>query len=566
MPNSLAFLRRHLCVVIVFSIFSNLATLLPSLFLLQIYDRVLSSRSMETLWMLVFISLLGYGFTFGIEYARQLILSDTAMRFAALCRDHCDPQQLLSAAAGKPSLGPVNDVRSAEQFLSGHTIPLLLDAPWGIVFLLIIFLLDVRLGAVAMCGVALIALVAIIEWKRNARGTRLAREAFFESEQASRTVQSDAEVIVAAGVATGVLAAQRTLRARERFLSTTTALSQYFYKSLGKSVQGGLQTAMLAVGAALVIGSHASGGVMLAATILLGRVLQPLQGVLATWHTSKDGMAALLRLKTWLSAIPAKPMSESVPQSARLAVEGVGFGYANAPVPLLAHVSFAVDPGNLLFVRGACGSGKTTLARLLAGLYRPLRGSITLGDIGPHALDRFSGTACIGLLSQEGMLLPGSIAQNIGRMMHGTPIEADQRAVEAAARIAGIHEWILSLPAGYKTLIGPGAHYLTHAESRFVELARSVYGGPKLVILDEPAAWLDESWRQRLQEAVQRMLAEDIAVVILATQAPFTIEVDQTAILHQGRIMQSVTTPQENPILASLGVPPFVRPQLPGMP
>lgn len=564
--HSLAFLRRHLYVVIAFSIFSNLAALLPSLFMLQVYDRVLSSRSIETLWMLVFVSILGYGFSFGIEYARQLILSDTAVRFALLCREHGDMQQLLSTAAGKSSLGPANDIRLTEQFLSGHTVPLLLDAPWGIVFLLIIFLFDVRLGAVALAGVVLIALVALIGSKRDACRARSAQGAIQASEHASRIVQDQAELIAAVRAATGVLAAQRALRARERVLSTTAALSQSFYRSLGKCAQGGLQTAMLAVGAALVISHHASGGLMLAATILLGRVLQPLQGLLATWEASRDGVAALLRLKTWLSSIPATPAAEAMPECGRLAVEGVGFGYANANGPVLAHVSLAIEPGKLLFIQAASGSGKTTLARLLAGLYHPQRGRITLGGIAPHTLSGASGAACIGLLPQDGMLLPGTVAENIGRTMHGTPIEVDQHAIEAAARLAGIHEWILTLPAGYRTHIGPGGLYLGHAERTFVELARCLYGAPRLVILDEPAAWLDETWRQKLLEAVKRMQAQDMAVLMLASHAPFTIAADQTAVLQHGRMMPSAAMSPEIPALIRPVVPAFVRPQHPGMP
>ncbi|CAG2158491.1 ATP-binding cassette domain-containing protein [Cupriavidus numazuensis] len=549
-------LQWPLGLVVIFSVFGNLAALVPSLFLLQVYDRVLSSRSIETLWMLVFISILAYLLSFGLEYARGLILADTALHFGVACRSHSDKYLLLSLAGGQSATGAAlpNDMRTAEAFLSGPGLPLLLDAPWGLFFLLVVFAFDARLGLVALGGLFLMVLVAYLDKRLVARKMEAASESQALAERADRELQLHAITLLQMGGTRELVAAHSALRLREQLAGTALVISLSFYRLASKAVMGGLQTAMLTAGAILVINSHASGGIMLAATLLLGKVLQPLQPLAASWQSISNGLTAFLRLHAWLQQ-PNEDTKPMTPATADLIVDALGFGYPNTSCPVLMQASFRLAGGELLIIRGASGSGKTTLARLLSGMYRPHRGAVTLDAKSTYTVDRVGGNG-IGLLAQDAAIFSGTIAQNIGRTMHGGAQRPAQQALECAAKMVGIHEWILSLPLGYETPIGSDGHHLTYAETRFIELARSVYWAPKLIVLDEPATRLDEAWRTRLQLAIERMLDSGMAVVICAIESPFPVDASQLAHLRGGTVLresqlQAPPMPISPPIVAS---------------
>lgn len=518
------------------SVLTNAAALVPTVFLLQVYDRVLASRSLETLWMLVFISLLAYVFSLGVEMARGLILSHAALRFGSTYRQYNDTHAARLAASHQlaTSHSVQRDIGAVELFLSGRGLVQLLDLPWAAIFLLVIFLFDTRLGAVALAGFLIIGLVAHAERRHRVALMGAAEDARASAEAATAELTWQASMLAQAGRTTRLMADVSVWRWRERVAGMSVSLRQASYALVSKTVVGVLQTAMLATGALLVIADHASGGIMLAATLLLGRALQPMQALFANWQSVQEAYAAWPRLQRWVHT-PLPVHSAPSPAKGPLVAEAVNFGHrVGAPLSLI-QASLRAEPAQVLSIIGGDGSGKTTLGGILSGQLRPMSGAATLDGIRVDTLDR-SRHSAIAVLTQESWMFAASVAANIAGMHSAVtdgPVLAD---IEVAARMAGIHDWILSLPQGYATVIGRGGHYLTHAEQRFVELARTLCGCPHVVVLDEPSARFDDAATQRLETVIRRMTDAGMIVVLLAVRPPFDPMPGQVLTLHQGRL------------------------------
>jgi len=443
----------------------------------------------------------------------------------------------------------LRDVNSLRAFLTGPGILSLFDAPWVVIYVLIIFLFHPLLGAVALLG----ALIMLGLGMLNEKLSRQPLEAMqLESRRAGRFADqsiANAEVARALGMVESLargweghsrkgLENQLQANRASSVLSSTTRFMRQF-----------LQVAMLAAGAWLVIEQSATAGVMIAATILLGRALAPVETAIAGWKGLVDARSAYGRLNQMLATEPRDEAQTELPAPhGELAVERAIFGFRGQERPVIKQVSFKLTAGNALAIVGPSAAGKSTLARLIVGLWKPLSGAVRLDNADISAWPRQRLGPYVGYLPQDVELFAGTVSQNIARMG-----EVNSTAVVEAAKWAGVHEMILRLPQGYDTPIGEGGAFLSAGQRQRVALARALYGKPRLVVLDEPNSNLDADGEAALIEAIRRMKAEGVTLVIVTHRSRLLTVMDLILVLHDG-VVERLGPPSE--VLARLSRSP----------
>ena len=523
-------LRPYFAYAALFSLAINLLMLAAPLYMLQVFDRVISSRSEETLLALTVATIAALGAMALLDVVRSRLLAAAGM---ALDR-RLGPRVLegvlgrVSAADFTPGLRDVNALRA---FLGGNGVMALFDAPWLPIFLLIIFLFHPLLGAIALGGALLMCLLAYLN-ERLARPPLERAQA--EGRRAARYIDAavrNTEVIGALGMLPALT--RRWERLNDAVLSEQMLAARVGGRFSGSSkfVRQALQTAMLAAGAWLVVGQHVSAGVMIAATILLGRALAPVEMLVAGWRSLVEARGAWRRLAALLDKPPAAASTELPAPSGKLDIEGVSFAYPGAQRPFLRGVSFKLAAGESLGVVGPSASGKSTLSRLLVGVWKPASGAVRLDGADVAAWPRAALGPHIGYLPQDVELFSGSVAENIARL--GEP---DAAEVVRAAQRAGVHELILRLPKGYDSEVGEGGQVLSAGQRQRIALARAMYGRPCLVVLDEPNSNLDHDGELALARALGVLKEERVTVVIVAHRPSLLAHVDRMLVLREGMV------------------------------
>ena len=440
-------------------------------------------------------------------------------------------QALRQAATGR---GPAHaerlrDVTQLRNFLASGGVRALFDAPWLPIYLFVIGLMHPLLGLAAGIGAAALALLGVA----TERLTREATEATLgHSRSVGRHAESltrHAEVIVGMGMAASAVSAWRLrheqlLDGQSRLGALSSRLS-----ALARVARQGVQMAVLGIGAWLVVGSDASPGIMVAATILLGRALQPVEHLISGWKQLVDARGAWRRLSE-PHAMAGRDARLRLPAPAgRLELERVVFTHDTARPALIKGVSFAIDAGESLGLVGTSGSGKTTLARLLLGVWQPHSGAVRLDDANLAHWDRSELGAHLGYMPQDVSLLAGTVAQNIARLG-----EVDDAKVIRAAQRAQAHDMILRLPNGYDTQVGEGGIGLSGGQRQRIALARALYGEPKLVVLDEPDAHLDADGEDALRAALRALKASGTTVVLVGHRIGLMAQLDKIAVMKEG--------------------------------
>ncbi|HEX7053983.1 MAG TPA: type I secretion system permease/ATPase [Burkholderiales bacterium] len=526
-----AALRPYVAFAGLFSLAINLLLLVPPLYMLQVFDRVLTSRSYETLVFLTLGAALALATMAGLDMVRTQLLAaggaalDRALGARVL-------ERLLGEAARKGAGEQANALRDAQcvrAFFGGAGILALFDLPWLPVFLLVIFLFHPLMGGFALGG----ALVMLALAAANERLTRRALEhAQAEARRAASFIDTSArncEVVSALGMLDAVTGRWAALNesASERQMQAARAGARI--SGLTRLARQLIQTGMLAIGAYVVLQQHVSAGVMIAATILLSRALSPVEQLVAGWRGLVEARAAWRRLTELLSGDeePRDPTALPSPEG-RLAAENVVFGLKGAERPILRGVSFQLAPGESLGVIGPSGSGKSTLARLMVGVWRPVAGHMRLDGADVAAWERAELGPHIGYLPQDVALFPGTVAQNVARLAG-----SDDAEVIRAAKRAHAHEMILRLPKGYDTEVAGG---LSPGQRQRIGLARGLYGDPRLVVLDEPNASLDSEGEQALLRALAGLKADGVTVVIIAHKPSLLSGVDKLLVLRDGLV------------------------------
>jgi len=517
-----------------FSLVVNILMLAPALFMLQVFDRVLTSRSLETLVMLLALVIGALLFMAYLDMIRSRLLTAAAVTLEKRLGPRVLGEMIRRSAApgGGDAMHGLRDVNSLRAFLTGPGILAIFDAPWVPVFVLIIFLFHPWLGILALFGAVTLFILAIANEKLSRRPLEAMQ---VESRKAGRFAEQgivNAEVARTLGMVDGLARGWEghSRKGLEYQLQASRAGSML--TSTTRFLRQSLQIVMLATGAYLVIKQEATAGVMIAATLLLSRALAPVESAIAGWKGMVDARSAYARLqKLFEPDGRAEAVTELPPPKGNVNVERVVFGFRGQDRPVIKQISFDVPAGQSLAIVGPSAAGKSTLARLIVGLWKPAVGVVRLdgADISSWPRERLG--PYVGYLPQDVELFAGSVSQNIARMG-----EVDSAAVIEAARQAQVHDLILRLPQGYDTPIGEGGAFLSAGQRQRVALARALYGKPRLVVLDEPNSNLDGEGETALIEAIRRLKTDGVTLIIITHRGKLLTSMDRILVLRDGTI------------------------------
>lgn len=520
----------------VFSIFVNLLMLTGPLFMLQVYDRVLGSRSEETLVALAVLVMALYGLMGLLDYARGRVLARVGARFQATL----DPRvfdavlaRTREAAPGTAQATGLRDMATIQQMFASPAMLALFDVPWTPIFLGVIFIFHPWLGWLATAGGAVLIAATLLNNWMTRRRMLAAQVAQARAQSFSDEIQRGHETVRGQGMAAAV--ARRWMTMREGALADTVAAADWqgFFGAFTKAFRLMLQSAILGLGAWLVLRGEMTAGAIIAGSVMMGRALAPIEQSIGQWALVQQSLAAWKALASLLETTPPAPEVMRLPRpEAHMRLAGVSVLNAPGGKPALLGITLDIRPGTVLGVIGRSGSGKTTLARTMLGLARPVQGEVRLGGA---TLDQYAPAdlgAYIGYLPQDVMLFTGTVEENIARMGH----EIDSAEVVRAAQRARAHELILNLPDGYRTRLDGRDIRLSGGQRQRIGLARALYGDPVMLILDEPNSALDHEGSEALNQAVRDFRASD-RVVVLMTHRPIAIqECTRLAVIDQGRI------------------------------
>jgi ATP-binding cassette, subfamily C, type I secretion system permease/ATPase len=521
--------------VAVFSGLINLLALTSSIYMLQLYDRVIPSHSVPTLVGLTILMLLlfaGYGV---LDTVRSRVMSHIGLRIDRALRARVFELVLLLPLRAKSSdsLQPVRDLDQVRGFLTGAGPIALFDLPWMPFYLGLVFLLHPWLGLLGTIGAATLLVLTILTEVRSRAPTKSASTSAAARLLFGEAARRNAEVIRALGMGPHISAIWSAHN--EKYLTDQVGASDVAvtYGTLSKVLRLILQSAVLGLGAYLVIMGQVTGGVMIAASILVSRALAPIEIAIANWRGFLSSRQSAERLSKLLQSLPIRPEAIVLPTPARtFTVEGLWIAAPGHQKPIVENASFLLRAGDGLGVIGPSASGKSTLARALVGAWLPVRGNIRLDG---GALDQWSPAALgvnIGYLPQDIELFDSSVAQNIARFDKNAPATA----IIAAAQKAGAHEMILQLPEGYETRIGDGGTALSAGQRQRVALARALYDDPFLVVLDEPSSNLDADGDAALMRAIASVRQRG-GIVIIVTHRPAALSgLDQLLVMSGGQV------------------------------
>jgi PrtD family type I secretion system ABC transporter len=525
--------RRAFWSVAVFSAVVNILVFASPLYMMQVYDRVLSSRSIPTLIGLSLLLVGALAFQAFLDLIRSRIVVRAAtlldrrlattvhkavMQFAVWRRQGVEAQQ------------PVRDLDQIRSFLTGSGPLAIVDLPWVPVFLAICFLIHPALGMLAIGGGATLLVFTLLTERASRAHSRslaadgAARSAMVEGDR------RNSESAVAMGM--GATLGQRWTDLNDRYVATLGRSSDVIsgYGGVSKALRLLLQSAMLGLGAYLVICQELSAGAMMAASIMMGRGLAPVDMAIANWRGFVGARDSVRRLSEMLSLLPPKAPATELPKPSRTLEVAVAVAPPGGNAPLIRNAEFRLEAGEVLGIIGPSGSGKTSLARALAGVWPPMKGSVRLDGAALDQWEPEERGRHIGYVSQAVELFDGTIAENIARMSPAP----DSAAVLAAAELAGAHELIVRLPAGYDTRIGEGGAVLSAGQRQRIALARAIYGDPFLVVLDEPNSNLDGEGEAALQKAIRELKTGGAIVVIIAHRPASLAACDKVLLVVNG--------------------------------
>ncbi len=517
-------------------VFVNLLHLALPLFTIQVYDRVLSSGSLETLGALITLVVIILGFQMLLDVLRQRIFVILGGRIMTqLGRPVLDAAVETSLRDGPAGVsGVLRDLTELRAFISSGAIALPVDVAMTPLFLAVLFLLHPGYGLVGLAGVVLLTIAAVATEmavrEPTADGSRAAARAQAETAEVIR----HAELVTAMGM---LPALARRWRRNQAIAIDKTERGQRIVKLLASLTRGlrlGLQIGIISMGAVLVTSELVSAGTIIAATVMMGRLLIPFERLIDGWRKWVDVIAQMGRLREVCAT--GAVGRDTVPievQNGRLVVDRLTYIPSENARPILRNVSFELDSGSLLGVIGPSGAGKSTLSRMIMGLWRPTAGGVYLDGQSTFSHERGSFGRAVGYLPQDPMLFNASVRDNIARFG-----DADMAQVIEAARTAGVHELIGGLPQGYATRLGSGGVELSGGQRQRVALARAILGDMKLLVLDEPNAHLDAEGEAALIAALSCLQDRGTTIVVIAQRMSILTRADQLLVLRDGAVAQ----------------------------
>jgi PrtD family type I secretion system ABC transporter len=534
MPPLFKLCRAELLSASFFSLFINLLMLALPLYMLQIFERVVTTGNLSTLFYLTVLALFAFA-VMGILIAiRSRILISAGERFDSAASPLALKAQFESVLATSKSRDaqPLRDVQTVRNFIAGNGINALFDAPWVPIFIIAIFALHPLQGMVALVGAALLFVLALLnEWSSRAaiQETNISQAMALNEAQA---YLRNAETIVAMGMTPQVRSRWEQSHASisSKLLAVGDRIS--IFTGLGRVVRISLQILILAVGATLAIEGKIGPGAMFVGAILMGRALAPVEQAMGAWKGLVGARQAYARINTLLQETAQNEEGVSLPQpKGEIKVEQLLYYAPGTRKPLIKQLQFQLAPGEVLGIAGPSGAGKTTLGKLLIGALKPQMGAVRLDGADVSTFSAQDRGRYLGYLAQEIELFCGSIADNIARM---NPV--DDAAVVAAAKRAHVHELVLSFPDGYETQVGPDGVMLSNGQRQRIGLARALYGDPALIVLDEPNSNLDSEGDVALIDTIKELKAAGKTVVAIAHRPSILNVVDRLLVLREGAI------------------------------
>jgi ATP-binding cassette subfamily C exporter for protease/lipase len=519
-----------------FSVFASLLILAPSVYMLEVYDRVVNTRSHMTLAMLTVVVLFAFVVMEVLEWVRSEVMHEASMAFDRRMSGRIFSAIFEANLKRLPggSAQPMNDLRSVRDFLSTPVLLALMEAPVALTFLILIFAISPVLGWSAVVAAILVTFVGWLNERSTQPPLLAANRSAIAAQQYADGTLRNAQVIESMGMLGNIH--KRWMGKQQEFLGLQAKASDHagFYQAVSKFLQNTTSSMLLGLGAWLLLRNQLNGGevYMIIGSILGGRVLAPLVQIVSQWQTVVNVRDAYNRLDGMLSTVALRPESMALPAPlGHLQVEGLIAGAPGIPVPILKGISFGLQPGDVLAVVGPSASGKTTLARLLVGLWPAINGKVRLDGVDVFTWDKLELGPHIGYLPQGVELFDGSMAENIARFG-----ELDQTKVEAAARAIGLHEFILSLPQGYDSPVGREGTMLSGGQRQRVGLARAFYGNPAFIVLDEPNSSLDEQGDADLARAITQLKAKGCTFIVMTHRTSVLSVADKMLVLREGQL------------------------------
>jgi PrtD family type I secretion system ABC transporter len=514
-----------------FSLFINLLQLTFPIYMMAIYDKVLTSYSMETLTTLTVGALFAYAISALLDFLRSRLLVRAGVDMDRSLSRPVFEEMVRDAARLKRhgySQG-LRDVSTLRNYFGGNAIFFIFDAPWIPISLVIIYLLHPVLGMTATAGALITLILGLAQEFTTRRRLNDATAANGQGQNLVSVGLRNAEVVNSMGMLPGLIDTWGKKNNEVIQLQTEASDNAGVLQSISKSLRQSMQVIIYGVGAYLVLQGEGTAGMIIAASIIMGRALAPIDQAMATWKMTVEARGAYRRLNAVMQAIQKRPTLDLPAPTGKLAVEGASVAVEGKFI--LRNITFTLEPGDFMALIGPSAAGKTTLCRVILGLWPSMGGKVRLDGadvfewesekLGPH----------IGYLPQDVELFPGTVSANIARLS-----EPDSEKVVAAAKMAGVHELILSLPKGYDTDIGEAGRNLSGGQRQRIGLARALYGEPKLVILDEPNSNLDDVGEAALLRALLQLKQRKATIIVVTHKPAILSSVDKILMLSDGQM------------------------------
>jgi len=527
--------RRAFIGIGIFSAVINLLMLTGPLYMLQVYDRVLLSRSMSTLVALSILMGGLYAFMGLLELIRSRVLVRVGNRIEEDLGKRTFDLWVKQGQYKHSKVGvrPLNDLSTVKSFLSGPAPGALFDIPWVPIFIAVIWLLHWTLGLAALIGAIIIFIVATLNEFTTRKKLKESRNQLMTSHMIADSAYRQSDAVTAMGMGGNIQNRWQAVKAEGAKLHTSGSDLAGSYSATTKAFRMFLQSAILGLGCALAVVQIITPGAMIAASIIMGRALAPIQMAIGQWKGFINARGAYDRLNAFFQAVPeaSEPLQLPEPKG-QISVQSVTAAPPNTKTVVLHNVSFEIEAGQGLGVIGPSASGKSTLAKLLVGVWMPQRGAVRLDGASYDQWNRDILGPHIGYLPQDIELFDATIKDNIARF----DPQATDEAIVQAAKHADVHDMILQMPNGYDTLIGQGNLVLSGGQVQRIALARALYGDPKLLVLDEPNANLDADGDKALSQAIAGCRKRGNTVIVMTHRPSAISAVDTLLMLRAGRI------------------------------
>ena len=536
LSDALADCRQHFVAATVFSLLINVLYLAPTLYMLQVYDRVVPTAGKTTLLFVTLALALALLTLSALDMVRNRLLVRASQRIDALVAPRILKQMMAtdSGAAGQ-AMRDFDNIRTA---MATPAIAAIFDLPWTPVFLLVSFMLHFWIGMLAIVAMILLVTLAYLNQKATQKKMEIATSAMASAHNSQQAAATHGTTVKGLGM-TGAMVERQLAHRRialanmvnAQFAGSKLTASSRFFRLFVQSVA-------LGVGALLAIAGEISSGAIIASSVLLSRALQPVESIIAAWSPLAGARASVIRLARTFDNLDEQRIYTALPPPAgALQVEEVGVRGREGR-PILVGITFRADPGQILGIIGPSGSGKTTLGKVIVGAIQPTIGSVRIDGARLTDWDQDELGKYLGYMPQEPSLFEGTIKENIARFRKGATADEDKaidEAVVAAAKEAGVHDLILQLPQGYDTLLGLMGSGLSAGQAQRVALARALFGEPRLLLLDEPNAFLDQNGEAALVDAIAKARARGATVIVIAHRRGVLAAVDRLLVIEDGK-------------------------------